>query len=24
MQGVWLGRAYGNPAAYPATESAHA
>ena len=24
MQGVWLGRAYGNPAAYPLPESAHA
>ena len=23
MQGVWLGRAYGNPAAYPSPESAH-
>jgi hypothetical protein len=23
MQGVWLGRAYGNPAAYPSTGSAH-
>ena len=24
MQGVWCGRAYGNPAAYPAPESTHA
>jgi spheroidene monooxygenase len=24
MQGVWLGRAYGNPAAYPLPEGAHA